>query len=433
MPVVITWPSGPGLFAPRTQKGKKEMIILVINAGSSSVKFSLFDLNSRERFLAGGVVERIGLEGTRFSWTDGAGRKTADAVDVGHTRDAIGVITACIVDPANNLLDSLEAVTAVGHRVVHGGEYVREAVVIDAGVKTIVKDCFTLAPLHNPPNLRGIEACEEVFPKAVQVAVFDTAFHATLPERAYLYALPLKFYHEDKIRRYGFHGTSHQFVCEKLARHLSRSFEELKIVSCHLGNGSSITAIDGGRSVDTSMGMTPLEGTIMGSRCGDTDPAIVFHLMKTKGMTPDRVSKLLNSESGMLGLAGVGSSDLRDITKAADAGNRQARTAIDVYAYRVRKYIGAYAFAMGGLDAVIFTAGIGENSALIRQKVCQGLDGLGIVLDPDRNIASAEGDRAIHDHASQVAVWIIPTDEEKAIAGQVLKVLAGGPEPLHTG
>jgi len=295
--------------------------------------------------------------------------------------------------------------------------------VVDDRVKQIVKECFELAPLHNPPNLEGIEACEDIFPGVPQVAVFDTSFHTTLPEYAYLYGLPYALYKEDKIRRYGFHGTSHQYVCRTAADFLNRPLEELKIISCHLGNGCSITAVDGGRSIDTSMGFTPLEGVMMGTRCGDLDPAIVFYLMEYKKLDPRQINDLLNKQSGLLGLAGIGSSDLRDILKAEESGNQQAVTALNVFAYRIKKYIGAYAFAMGGIDAVLFTAGIGENSPGIREMVCRGLEGLGIVMDTEKNVAGNLAEREIQHNDSRVKILVIPTNEEKQIALQTLDLL----------
>ena len=400
------------------------MKILVVNAGSSSVKFSLFDMAPPERCLASGVVERIGLADPCFSCSVHGKAAVKTDVRVTDTRQALDVITRHLVDAPGAVLASREEIAAVGHRVVHGGERVGGAVVVDARVKAIIDACATLAPLHNPPNLRGIEACEDHFPRAVQVAVFDTAFHATLPEHAYLYALPYRYYRQDKIRRYGFHGTSHRYVCRQAARYLKRPLADLKLVSCHLGNGSSVTAVDGGKSVDTSMGMTPLEGTIMGSRCGDIDPAIIFRLMREKGLDAEGVSQLLNRESGIMGLAGIGSSDFRDITAAMATGNRRAKMAVDVYAYRVRKYIGAYAFAMGGLDAVIFTAGIGENSPLLRRLICRNLEGMGIVLDEAKNENGA-GRRHFHADRSRVSLLVVPTDEEKAIAQETRKVLTG--------
>jgi acetate kinase len=280
-----------------------------------------------------------------------------------------------------------------------------------------------LAPLHNPANLEGIEACEDIFPGIPQVAVFDTAFHNTLPEHAYLYGLPYALYKEDKIRRYGFHGTSHQYISQTAANFFNRPLEELKIISCHLGNGCSITAIDGGRSIDTSMGFTPLEGLMMGTRCGDLDPAIVFYLMENKQLDPGQIGDLLNKQSGLLGLAGIDSSDLRDIFAASKSGNRQTESAVDVFAYRIKKYIGAYTFALGGIDAVIFTAGIGENSPDIREMVCRGLEGLGIVIDTKKNVAGNLAEREIQHNYGQVKILVIPTNEEKQIALQTLEVL----------
>jgi acetate kinase len=280
-----------------------------------------------------------------------------------------------------------------------------------------------LAPLHNPPNLKGIEACEEYFPGIPQVAVFDTAFHTTLPPRAFLYGLPYGIYQSDQIRRYGFHGTSHNYVAHQAANAVNRPLDQLKMVTCHLGNGCSITAIRGGKSVDTSMGMTPLEGLVMGTRSGDLDPAILFYLMRNKGLDLDAMDDLLNKKSGLLGLAGLGSGDLRDIVPAMAGGNQQAGTALDVFAYRVKKYIGAYTFAMGGLDVIVFTAGMGENSPLIRQMVCAGLEELGIVIDPGKNNAGGGNCREIQSDRSKVKVLVIPTDEEKAIARETLNVL----------
>ena len=300
---------------------------------------------------------------------------------------------------------------------------INSSVVDDDRVKRIVKECFELAPLHNPPNLEGIEACEDIFPGVPQVAVFDTAFHSTIPEHAYLYGLPYKLYKKDKIRRYGFHGTSHQYVSRTTASFLKRPLEKLKIISCHLGNGCSITAVDGGRSIDTSMGFTPLEGLMMGTRCGDLDPAIVFYLMEHKQLDPRQINDLLNKQSGLLGLAGIGSSDLRDIFQAAKSGNRQTDTAVGVFTYRIKKYIGAYAFALGGIDAIVFSAGIGENSPKIRQMVCRELEGLGIVMDIKKNVAENLTEREIQHNDSQVKILVIPTNEEKQIALQTLKVL----------
>jgi len=311
--------------------------------------------------------------------------------------------------------------------VVHGGEEVNQPVVVDGEVKRIIEACFELAPLHNPFNLKGIEACEASLPGVPQVAVFDTAFHATIPEHAYLYGLPYRMVKEHRIRRYGFHGTSHKYVSAETARFLGVPPAELKIVTCHLGNGCSITAVDGGRSVDTSMGFTPLEGAIMGTRCGDIDPAIIFYLMEHKHMGPEEVNDLLNKKSGLLGLADVGSSDLRDIMAARAKGNQQADIAVRTFCYRIKKYIGAYAAAMGGLDVIVFTAGIGENSPPVRELVCDGLGdrtrGLGVAIDQEKNAAGNGKLDAIHRDESRVKVLVVPTNEEKEIANQTVEVL----------
>jgi acetate kinase len=400
------------------------MIILVINAGSSSVKFSLFDMTNKELLLATGVVERIGLDNPQFLWKNAAGDEFSLAVSAGDTRAAVRIITGCIVSEHLLGMDSSkEQISAIGHRVVHGGELVRDAVVINSTIKKTIRDCFSLSPLHNPPNLKGIEACETFLPGVPQVAVFDTAYHATLTSRAFLYGLPYSIYQSDRVRRYGFHGTSHRYVCHKAANEINRPLDQLKMVTCHLGNGCSITAIDGGKSVDTSMGMTPLEGLVMGTRSGDIDPAIIFYLVKNKGLAIEVVDNLLNKKSGLLGLAGIGSGDIRDIAAAMTEGNDQAKTAIEVFVYRVKKYIGAYTFAMGGIDVIVFTAGIGENSPLIRQMVCDGLEKLGIAIDPEKNISGNKKCCEIQNDQSRVKILVIPTDEERAIARETFKVL----------
>ena len=341
------------------------MKILVINSGSSSVKFSLFQVDSNT-VLADGIVERIGLSGTHLSYSNFHDAGLNNDVDVADTRSAVAEVTALLQDRDIGVIQSLSEVTAVGHRVVHGGEKIKTSVLITKEVKKIIEECFDLAPLHNPPNLAGINACEAYFPGIPQAAVFDTAFHTTLPDYAYLYGLPYHLYKEDKIRKYGFHGTSHQYVCQVAAQLLDQPIDELRLISCHLGNGCSITAVEKGKSVDTSMGLTPLEGLIMGTRCGDLDPAIVFYMMEHKNLNSGQIGELLNKQSGLLGLAGVGSSDLRDILAAGQNGNQQADTAIYAFVYRIKKYIGAYTAAMGGLNAIVFTAGIGENSAFVR-------------------------------------------------------------------
>ena len=398
------------------------MKILVINSGSSSIKFMLFQMDTNS-VLAKGVVERIGFSNPHLSYETFSGVTFNKDIDIGDVQSAIAHIIFMLQDKDIKVISSIKEIAAVGHRVVHGGEKMTRPAIITHEVKKIIKDCYDLAPLHNPQNLKCIKACENVFPDIPQVAVFDTAFHSTIPKHAFLYGLPYRLYSENKIRRYGFHGTSHQYVCRKAAGMMDRPLKTLKIVSCHLGNGSSITAVDGGRSIDTSMGMTPLEGMVMGTRCGDIDPAIIFYLIKNKEMNPAQVHDLLNKQSGLLGLAGIGSSDFRDIHDAMEKGDLQAKTAIEVYAYRIRKYIGAYTFAMGGIDAVVFTAGIGENSPAIRKMACQGLEGLGIGIDSVRNVDYKERCFEIQSIDSIVKIFVVPTNEEEEIALQTHQLL----------
>ncbi len=401
------------------------MTILVINAGSSSVKFSLYRL-APLRAVAAGMVERIARSDTTVHFRDEQGRRSSWSAAVADIRQAVELVAGLLTDPRRGGLRSKSEIAAVGHRVVHGGEEMKASVRIDEDVRRTIRSCFDLAPLHNPPNLEGIDACAGCFPGAAQVAVFDTAFHSTLPDRAYLYPLPHALYREEKIRRYGFHGTSHRYVSRRAAEKMGRPIEDLRMVTCHLGNGCSVCAVAGGCSVDTSMGFTPLEGVPMGTRSGDIDPAILFHLVRRRGYSMQRLETLLNRESGLLGLAGVGSGDMRDIEAAAALEDPGAGRALRVFAYRVRKYIGAYAFAMGGLDAVVFTAGIGENSPAVRGRICDGLEGFGIAIDPERNAAAVPGDRSVHGAGSRVQVWVVPTDEEREIALQTSEVVFGG-------
>jgi acetate kinase len=396
--------------------------VLVINSGSSSVKFTLYQM-PEETVLASGAVERIGLEGTQIAYAAWHGKELTRAATVTNAREAVSMIVECLVHEKHGVIESRGVVAAIGHRVVHGGEKIHTPVIIDQNVKNIIQKYSRLAPLHNPPNLEGIEACEGIFSDRPQVAVFDTAFHATLPEHAYLYGLPYAMCKDDGIRRYGFHGTSHQFVAKEAATSLNRPLAELKLITSHLGNGSSITAVKNGRSVDTSMGFTPLEGTIMGTRCGSIDPAIVVHMMTHHKMQPHQIDHILNKESGLLGLAGIHSSDARDVLSAMQNGNTRAAAAIQLYVYQVRKYIGAYMAALNGVDAVVFTAGIGENSPEIREMVCNGgngLDNLGIVLDPERNRAASLTAPEIQSDNSRVKLLVIPTDEALEIARQTL-------------
>ncbi len=403
------------------------MAILVINAGSSSVKFTLFNADGKT-VQAAGIVERIGFDGTRLKYRNREGRAYDQLVSVADADQAVGTILAALTHPARGAIRSIQEIVAVGHRVVHGGESLNRPTVIDDQVKSIISEYCRLAPLHNPPNLAGIEAGARHIPNAVQVAVFDTAFHATIPRHAFLYALPLHFYTEDRIRRYGFHGISHKYVSEEAARFLRLPVDGLRMITCHLGNGCSMTAVKEGRSIDTSMGFTPLEGLVMGTRCGDIDPAAVLHLMEHHRLSPAVMSDLLNKQSGLLALAGIGSNDLRDVIAAAEGGNPAAGVALDIFCYRIRKYIGAFTAAMGGLEVLVFTAGIGENSPEVRHRVCAGLDasdGFGIVLDSGKNARTSGQTRAIQAEASRVKILVVPTNEELEIARETLQILAG--------
>lgn len=398
------------------------MYILVINAGSSSVKLTLYDTRNNTT-LASGNVERIGLDRTSLRYANLRGDTVKKTIALTDTTAAIGELTSLLVEEKMGVISSKKEISAIGHRVVHGGEKITAPTLITEQVKKIIADCFKLAPLHNPPNMDGIQACEAHFPGVPQVAVFDTAFHTTLPDHAYLYGLPYPLYQEDKIRRYGFHGTSHQYVSQTAAGSLNQPLAAMRLISCHLGNGCSITAVKEGKSIDTSMGFTPLEGLIMGTRCGDLDPAIVFYLMEHKQLDVEQINHLLNKQSGLLGLADIGSNDLRDILSARKEGHQQAELALNTFIYRIKKYIGAYTAAMGGLDVIVFTAGIGENSAEVRDMVCAGLEDIGIILDQKKNAAADGKCCQIQHDRSRVKIMVIPTDEERAIAAQTLDVI----------
>ena len=396
------------------------MIILSLNSGSSSVKFTLYRMPD-EIILASGAVERLGLQSAGLEYRNNRGNIHRRPAHGETVQEAVAELIGLLTHDEFGVIKTNQDVSAVGHRVVHGGEAITASTIIDDAVKQIIAENSKLAPLHNPPNLKGIQACESFFPGIPHVAVFDTAFHATLPEHAYLYGLPYTLYKDDGIRRYGFHGTSHQFVAREAAARLNRPPAQLKLITCHLGNGSSITAVKNGRSIDTSMGFTPLEGTIMGTRCGSIDPAIVVYMMTHLNMKPDRINHLLNKESGFLGVSGIHSSDARDVLSAMQAGNPRAAAAIQLYVYQVRKYIGAYTAALNGADAIVFTAGIGENSPEIREMVCNGGDGLydlGFVLDPEKNMAASPASPEIQSDNSRVKILVIPTDEALEIARQ---------------
>ena len=385
------------------------MNILVINAGSSSLKYQLLNPETQQ-VLARGLCERIGIDG-KFTYKP-EGKQAVKEADVAMPthNEAIKAVLDALVDPANGVISSMQEIDAVGHRVVHGGEKFAKSVLITDEVMAAIEECNPLAPLHNPANIIGIKACQALMPETPMVAVFDTAFHQTMPPAAYMYALPYEYYEKDKVRRYGFHGTSHKYVTQRAAAMLGRPIEELKLISCHLGNGSSIAAVDGGRSVDTSMGFTPLAGLPMGTRCGDIDAGILQYLMNKYGMDIDKMLNVLNKKSGVEGLSCV-SSDFRDLEAAAGKGDSKADLAQKKFAYEVRKYVGAYAAAMGGMDAVIFTAGVGENDKTIRSMVCEGLDYMGLKLDAVRG-----RETVISAVDSKVKVLLIPTNEELMIA-----------------
>ena len=389
------------------------MNILVINAGSSSLKYQLLNPETQE-VLAKGLCERIGIDG-KFTYkpTGKEAVKEADVAMPTHS-EAIQAVLNALVDPANGVIASMDEIGAVGHRVVHGGEKFASSVLITDEVMAAIEECNPLAPLHNPANIIGIKACQALMPNTPMVAVFDTAFHQTMPPVAYTYALPYEYSEQDKVRRYGFHGTSHKYVSQRAAAMLGKPIEELKLISCHLGNGSSVTAIDGGKSVDTSMGFTPLAGLPMGTRCGDIDAGILEYLMNKHGYNIDEMLSILNKKSGVLGISGV-SSDFRDLEAAALQGNQRAQLALDSFDYNVKKLIGAYAAAMGGVDAIIFTAGVGENGPDTRANVVSGLEYMGVKLDAEKNnTRGKEVDVATDD--SKVRVLVIPTNEELMIA-----------------
>ena len=391
------------------------MNVLVINAGSSSLKYQLLNPASGE-LLAKGLCERIGIDG-RFTYKPQLpGKETVKAAEVPmptHS-EAIQAVLNALVDEKNGVIGSMKEIDAVGHRVVHGGEKFAKSVVITDEVMHAIEECNPLAPLHNPANIIGIKACQELMPGVPMVAVFDTAFHQTMPPVAYTYAIPYEYYEKDKVRRYGFHGTSHKYVSQRAADMLGKPIEQLKLITCHLGNGSSVTAVDGGKSVDTSMGFTPLAGLPMGTRAGDLDAGILEFLMNKYGMDITEMLNILNKKSGMQGISGL-SSDFRDLELAAEEGNERCRLARSKFAYEVKKLIGAYAAAMGGVDAVVFTAGVGENDAPERMEIASGLEFMGIKMDEDANKVRGE-ERVISAPDSKVTVLLIPTNEELMIA-----------------
>jgi len=397
------------------------MKVLTINAGSSSLKYTLFRMDTEE-LMASGQVERIGLTEPRLSYKPHGGTKTEETIDIkGHT-DALKTICAKLIDPKVGVLKAFSEVKAIGHRVVHGGEKITRPVIVDQSVKRIIADCFSLAPLHNPPNLAGIEACEQIFPGVPNVAVFDTAYHQTMRPEAYLYAVPYELYEKHGVRRYGFHGTSHNYVAESTAQFLDRPLDSLKLITCHLGNGCSMAAIENGKVVDTTMGMTPLEGLVMGTRSGDIDPAVVLRLVGEMGMTPAEVDTFLNKKCGLLGLSG-GSSDMREIISLAGGGNERAELALKSFVRRVVKYIGSYLALMNGADAIVFTGGIGEYSVPVRERVISQLSNLGVTLDKEANAKLMGKPGIFSTPTSKVKAIVMPTNEELMIGRQTRDLL----------
>ena len=398
-----------------------KMNVLVINCGSSSLKYQLINSDS-ETVLAKGLCERIGIDGSAITHQrEGEGKVKTEIVMKNHT-DAVNFVIEKLTDAEVGVIKSLDEIDAVGHRMVHGGEEFAGSCVITDEVIKVVESCNDLAPLHNPANLIGIAACKEVMPKVPMVGVFDTAFHQTMPKKAYLYGIPHEYYDKYKVRRYGFHGTSHDFVSNRAAQILGKDRKDLKIIVCHLGNGASITAVKNGESVDTSMGLTPLEGLIMGTRSGDLDPAIVTFIAEKEGISASEVIDICNKKSGVLGLSGGFSSDFRDLAEAAAEGNDMAKTALEAYAYRVGKYIGAYTAAMNGVDVICFTAGAGENNAEVRALIGQYIGFLGTNIDPEKNKVRGE-EIILSDEGSKVVAMVVPTDEEMAIARETVRLV----------
>ncbi|MDD5017112.1 MAG: acetate kinase [Eubacteriales bacterium] len=389
------------------------MNILVINAGSSSLKYQLIEIVNN-KIVAKGTIERIGIEGSNLVHKPEGKDLVRIEQPMPDHKVAIKVMIAALMDKEHGVISSMDEINAVGHRVVHGAEYFSGSVIITDEVIAALEECSELAPLHNPANLMGIQACISIMPNVPMVGVFDTAFHQTMPKRAYLYGLSYEAYQEYRIRRYGFHGTSHKYIATRYAELIGKDIKNLKIITCHLGNGSSITAVDGGKSIDTTMGFTPLEGLVMGTRSGDIDPAIVPYLMDKMGMDLEQTIQYLNKECGVYGISGV-SSDFRDLWVASIQGNERATTALEVFCYRIRKFIGGYAAAMGGVDAILFTAGIGENDPKIREMCIEGLEFIGARIDKEINDVKGKELR-ISAPDSTVDIWCVPTNEELAIA-----------------
>ncbi|AWI03961.1 acetate/propionate family kinase [Clostridium drakei] len=398
------------------------MKVLVINCGSSSLKYQLINMED-EKVLAKGLVERIGIEGSILTQKVNGEKYIIEQPMKDH-KVAIKLVLDALVDKEHGVISSMSEISAVGHRVVHGGEKYAESVLINEDVMKALEECVKLAPLHNPPNIIGINACKELMPNTPMVSVFDTSFHQTLPDYAFTYALPYELYTKNGVRKYGFHGTSHRFVSAEAAKMMGKDPKELKIITCHLGNGASLCAVDGGKAVDTTMGFTPLAGLVMGTRCGDIDPSIIPFLMKELNLSVDEINDLINKKSGVFGVSGV-SSDFRDIENSAKEGNKRAELAINLFDYRVRTSIGSYVAALNGVDAIVFTAGLGENSGVNRAKICEGLTYLGIKIDAEKNAQRGEAIE-ISTSDSKVKVFVIPTDEELMIARDTKNIVVSG-------
>ena len=397
------------------------MNVLVINCGSSSLKYQLINSESEE-VLAKGLCERIGINGSAITHQPKDGDKVTTEVEMKNHTQAVQYVIEKLTDKEVGVISSLDEIDAVGHRVVHGGEKFASSVVITDEIIKAIEECNDLAPLHNPANLIGINSCKEIMPSVPMVAVFDTAFHQTMPKKAYLYGLPYEYYEKYKVRRYGFHGTSHDFVSNRAAEILGKKREDMNIIVCHLGNGASVSAVKNGKSVDTSMGLTPLEGLIMGTRSGDMDPAIITYLSEKENISAKEVIDICNKKSGMLGLSNGVSSDFRDLSAAEEAGNEFAKDALDTYAYKVAKYIGAYAIGMKGLDAIVFTAGVGENNAVVRSKIAEYLTFFDTKIDEEKNLIRGE-EIIISTGDSKVKIMVVPTNEELAIARETVALV----------
>ena len=398
------------------------MEVLVINCGSSSLKFQLIDSDS-EKVLAKGICERIGIKGSVITYQPTGGEKEVSNIDMPTHHEAIDAVIKALTNKETGVINDMSEVKAVGHRVVHGGEYFSKATLVDDDVIKKIEECNYLAPLHNPANIIGIKACMKLMPDTPNVVVFDTAFHQTMPQKAYMYGLPYEYYEKYKVRRYGFHGTSHSFVSKRAAEVMGKSYDEVKTIVCHLGNGSSVSAVLNGKCVDTSMGLTPLEGLVMGTRSGDIDPAIMEFIAKKENLDIEGVMEVLNKKSGVFGISGGLSSDFRDLTDAMNAGDKKAKIAMDVFSYRVAKYIGSYAAAMNGVDDIVFTAGIGENDDYVREEVCKYLGYLGVDFDSEVNKGLRGKEAELTKEGSKVKVFVIPTNEELAIARETLALV----------